>query len=65
MEEADKKLKSVLADEELKNCPILVMVNKQDLDIALNQNEVIDKLGMGMLKGRTWLVQGSDSWKRS
>ena len=60
IEEASSELKGVLDDEELKDCAILVMANKQDLDGALFPNEVTEALGMGKLKGRTWLVQGTD-----
>ena len=49
----------MLAEEELKDCAVLVMANKQDLNSALPPGEVTEKLGMGQLKGRTWLVQGT------
>ena len=50
MKEADKELKSVLADEELKDWPILVIANKQDLNGSIHPNEVTDELGIEMLK---------------
>ena len=55
IEDAVEKLKKLLAEEELKNCPVLVLANKQDLNGALAPDEV------GDLKGRTWLVQGTSA----
>ena len=37
------------------------MANKQDLNGALAPGEVTKRLGMGDLKGRTWLVQGTSA----
>ena len=51
----------MLAEEELKDCCVLVMANKQDLNGALAPGEVTKRLGMGDLKGRTWLVQGTSA----
>ena len=59
--ETAKVLKELLDAEELKDCPVLVYANKQDLNGALAPGEVCDKLGMGDLKGRTWLVQGTSA----
>ena len=61
IEDAAEELKKMLAEEELKDCAVLVMANKQDLNGALPPNEVTEKLGMGALKGRTWLVQGTSA----
>ena len=61
MEDAAEELKKMLAEEELKDCAVLVMANKQDLNGALAPGEVTEKLGMGALKGRTWLVQGTSA----
>ena len=49
------------AAEELKESVVLVMANKQDLSGALSPNEVTEKMGMGQLKGRQWLVQGTSA----
>ena len=61
IEDAAEELKKMLAEEELKDCAVLVMANKQDLNGALAPGEVTEKLGMGQLKGRTWLVQGTSA----
>ena len=61
IEDAAEELKKMLAEEELKDCVVLVMANKQDLNGALAPGEVTEKMGMGLLKGRTWLVQGTSA----
>ena len=45
----------------MKDCAVLVLANKQDLNGALSPGEVTEKLGMGQLKGRNWLVQGTSA----
>ena len=50
-----------MAIGELKDCAVLVLANKQDLNSAMTPDEVMEKLGMGQLKGRTWLVQGTSA----
>ena len=61
IDEAAEELKKLLEAEELKDCPVLVYANKEDLNGALAPGEVTEKLGMGQLKGRTWLVQGASA----
>ena len=61
IKDAAKELKKLLEAEELNDCPVLVLANKQNLGGALPPDEVRDKLGMGDLKGRTWLVQGTSA----
>ena len=58
---AREELQKMLAEEELKDCCVLVMANKQDLNGALAPGEVTEKLQMGAPKGRTWLVQGTSA----
>ena len=43
IEDAAEELKKMLAEEELKDCCVLVMANKQDLNGALAPGEVTDK----------------------
>ena len=59
IEEAAEELKKMLAEEELKDCCVLIMANKQDLNDALSTDEVTKALGMESLKERTWFVQGT------
>ncbi len=59
--DAAEELKKMLAEDELKDCVVLIMANKQDIDGALSPAEVTKELGMSELKGRTWLVQGTSA----
>ena len=61
VEDAAEELKKMLAEEELKDCVVLVMANKQDLKDAMTPNDVTEKLGLSQLKGRQWLVQGTSA----
>ena len=61
MEDAAEELKKNLAEEELKNCCILVMANKQDRDGALSKDEITEKLGMGNLQGKNWFVESTSA----
>ena len=61
MAKAANELKKMLVEEELKDCCVLVMANKQDLNGALSPTEVTKELEMGEIKGRSWLVQGTSA----
>jgi small GTP-binding protein len=61
VDDAAEELKKMLAEDELKDCVVLVMANKQDLSGAMSPNEVTDKLGLSQLKGKQWLVQGTSA----
>ena len=54
-----EELKKTLAEEDLKDCSVLVMANKQDLNGALSPDEVTKALGMESFEGRTLFVQGT------
>ena len=59
IKESADELKNMLNDEDLKNGPILVMANKQDIKGCLSPNQVTEELGMSQFKGRIWKVQGT------
>ena len=59
--DAAEELKKMLAEDELKDCVVLIMANKQDLNGALSPADVTKELGMSELIGRTWLVQGTSA----
>lgn len=61
VDDAAEELKKMLNEDELKDCVVLVMANKQDLSGAMVPNEVTEKLGMSQIKGRQWLVQGTSA----
>jgi len=54
------ELLTMLSEDELKNVPVLVFANKQDVKGALSPAEISDKLGLaGGEKNREWSVRGS------
>ena len=61
IEDAADELRKMIAEEELENCPFLIMANKQDLENALPPEEITKLLGMEQIKGREWIVQGSSA----
>ena len=61
IEDAAEELKKMLAEEELKDCPVLVYANKQDINNVLCPREVYERLKMGEIKERSWLVQGTSA----
>lgn len=46
-----------MKDDKLKNVPILVLANKQDLAGAMKASEVAELIGLVKLKDRDWQIQ--------
>lgn len=61
IEEAYNEFKKLLTEEKLKNCPILIMANKQDLNDSLSPIDIANKMEMEFIKDRKWLVQGTSA----
>ena len=61
IENSAEELNHMLEEEVLKNCPLLVLANKQDLNEAMSPKEVAGKLGLDEIKDRKWVVQGTDA----
>lgn len=57
MEEAKEELDKILAEDELRECPVLIWANKQDLPNAMTVAEITDKLGLYHLRNRKWYIQ--------
>ena len=57
--ESSEELTKLLKEEELKDCPILIFANKQDLNGALTPGNITDKLNMGKYFNRKWIVFGA------
>ena len=58
IDETVNEFKKLLFEDDLKNCPILVMANKQDLNDVLSPIDIADKMEMKELKYRICLDQG-------
>ena len=59
MAEAREELKSMLGDDRLRDCCLLVLANKQDMPRAASVAQVADKLQLQMESQRQWHVQGT------
>lgn len=56
--ETSEALSDILEDEKLKDVPLLVFANKQDLTDVLPTGEIAISLGLVNLKNRTWQIVG-------
>ena len=57
LKECQQELAQLLVEEDLKNVPLLVFANKQDLDFARDADEVMTHLQLADIKDRTWNIQ--------
>jgi small GTP-binding protein len=61
IELATEELFKMLDSEELKDAPLLIYANKQDLPGALSPSELTEKMNLRSIKKREWLVQGASA----
>ncbi|XP_030749756.1 ADP-ribosylation factor-like protein 3 [Sitophilus oryzae] len=57
LEETGIELYELLSDEKLKNVPLLVYANKQDLPDSLTAADLAEALGLPSIKDRAWQIQ--------
>jgi ADP-ribosylation factor 1/2 len=57
--EAKKALDEVLESEEIRNVPLLVLGNKQDLPCAMPVSELVEKLQLFRIRDRHWHLQAT------
>ncbi|CAL4081910.1 unnamed protein product [Meganyctiphanes norvegica] len=60
LSEAREELHHLLDADELKDCPVLVLANKQDMPNAVSANKVQEDLQL-MEKAKTWYVQATNT----
>ena len=58
---ANKGLLEIIKDEKLKNLPLLIIGNKQDLNEAISPNELTKYLEYEKIINNKWLIQGSSA----
>jgi signal recognition particle receptor subunit beta len=58
-DECALELDKLLRDDHLRDCPLLVLANKQDLPGARSIAELADALKLHSQRGRQWFVQGT------
>ncbi|KAK0755116.1 ADP-ribosylation factor family-domain-containing protein [Schizothecium vesticola] len=56
IDEARTELHRIINDREMRDCVLLVLANKQDLEGAMNASEVTEKLQLNKIKHH-WIVQ--------
>lgn len=61
IEEAKDQLHLFLSEEEVRDYPLLVFANKQDLPNAMRGVELVEKLGLNTLRNRQWFLQESNA----
>lgn len=59
--ESGTEFLELLADGKLKDVPILIFANKQDLSNAMNVSEIAEAIGLVKLTDRTWQIQESSA----
>ena len=55
--EVKGNLDELMSEELLANVPLLVFANKQDMEMALEANEVLESLELNNISDRTWNIQ--------
>jgi small GTP-binding protein len=60
LQEAKEELFSVMSADQLRNVPLLIYSNKQDLPNTLTTSQVVDKLELtSKMRSNRWHVQGA------
>uniref|UniRef100_A0A8C8CQ80 ADP-ribosylation factor-like 11 n=1 Tax=Oncorhynchus tshawytscha TaxID=74940 RepID=A0A8C8CQ80_ONCTS len=61
--DAQKALKNVLSDVNMKGIPLMVLANKKDLSNTMNIREVSNQLELPSYKDRAWQIQACSGLK--
>lgn len=56
--ECKDELWRFLAEDELKDCVVLILANKQDLPHALSVQEITERLELNAVRDRQWRKSG-------
>jgi len=59
VDEARQELHGILTCDEMRDVPVEVIANKQDLPNAMTPAELVERLQLGSLHGHKWHVQAS------
>ena len=64
LEDAIEELKKMLAEEDLKKCPFLILANKMDLEKRFTKDEIKSKIEYEIptITDRTWFIQGTSGF---
>ena len=61
IDEAREELHGILESEELRDIPVLIFANKQDLPRALPPAKIAEHLEIDKLRGHKWHIQGCNA----
>lgn len=64
LKECAEELLSLMQEEGLKNVPLLVFANKQDLQFALEADQVMETLKLQAIEDRTWNIQACSAFTK-
>ena len=56
LEETGKELYNIIQQPELGGVPLLIYANKQDLNMALGADEIMEQLGLDDINDRKWTI---------
>jgi len=59
IQECSLELEKILMNDELRNVPLLVLANKQDIPNTISTSELSERLGLYGMSNRPWNVLGS------
>ena len=61
LEETGQELYNILQQPELSGVPLLIYANKQDLNTALDADEIMEQLGLEDISDRKWTIIASSA----
>ena len=61
LDESGKELYSILQQPELSSLPILIYANKQDLNLSLSAEEILEQLNLNRIIDRNWTIISSSA----
>ena len=56
LEETGKELYSILQQPELSGVPLVIYANKQDLNLSLSAEEILEQLDLDNISDRNWTI---------
>lgn len=61
LQETGMELNTLLEEDKLKNCPLLILANKQDLAAAQKPGVISETLNLTSIRDRKWQIQGTSA----
>ena len=61
LEESGKELRMLLEENQLSGIPLLIYANKQDLNLSLSPEEIMNELNLTHIINRKWTIVASSA----